>query len=68
MDDYIVLFCDFEIKKCMIKFDMMDKVIVILLLCLMEIYKNEMDEIVEEVLLNIRYVRIVEYIVGKLRI
>lgn len=68
MDDYIVLFCDFEIKKCMIKFDMMDKVIVILLLCLIEIYKNEMDEIVEEVLLNIRYVRIVEYIVGKLRI
>lgn len=68
MDDYIVLFCDFEIKKCMVKFDMMDKVIVILLLCLMEIYKNEMDEIVEEVLLNIRYVRIVEYIVGKLRI
>lgn len=68
MDDYIVLFCDFEIKKCMIKFDMMDKVIVILLLCLMEIYKNEMDEIVEEVLLNIRYVRIVEYFVGKLRI
>lgn len=68
MDDYIVLFCDFEIKKCMIKFDMMDKVIVILLFCLMEIYKNEMDEIVEEVLLNIRYVRIVEYIVGKLRI
>lgn len=68
MDDYIVLFCDFEIKKCMIKFDMMDKVIVILLLCLMEIYKNEMDEIVEEVLLNLIYVRIVEYIVGKLRI
>lgn len=68
MDDYIVLFCDFEIKKCMVKFDMMDKVIVILLFCLMEIYKNEMDEIVEEVLLNIRYVRIVEYIVGKLRI
>lgn len=68
MDDYIVLFCDFEIKKCMIKFDMMDKVIVILLFCLMEIYKNEMDEIVEEVLLNIWYVRIVEYIVGKLRI
>lgn len=68
MDDYIVLFCDFEIKKCMIKFDMMDKVIVILLFCLMEIYKNEMDEMVEEVLLNIRYVRIVEYIVGKLRI
>lgn len=68
MDDYIVLFCDFEIKKCMVKFDMMDKVIVILLLCLIEIYKNEMDEIVEEVLLNIRYVRIVEYIVGKLRI
>lgn len=68
MDDYIVLFCDFEIKKCMIKFDMMDKVIVILLFCLMEIYKNEMDEIVEEVLLNIIYVRIVEYIVGKLRI
>lgn len=68
MDDYIVLFCDFEIKKCMVKFDMMDKVIVILLLCLMEIYKNEMDEIVEEVLLNIRYVRIVEYFVGKLRI
>lgn len=68
MDDYIVLFCDFEIKKCMIKFDMMDKVIVILLFCLMEIYKNEMDEIVEEVLLNIRYVRIVEYFVGKLRI
>lgn len=52
----------------MVKFDMMDKVIVILLLCLIEIYKNEMDEIVEEVLLNIRYVRIVEYIVGKLRI
>lgn len=52
----------------MIKFDMMDKVIVILLLCLMEIYKNEMDEIVEEVLLNLIYVRIVEYIVGKLRI
>lgn len=68
MDDYIVLFCDFEIKKCMIKFDMMDKVIVILLLCLMEIYKNEMDEIVEEVLLNLIYVRIVEYIVDKLRI
>lgn len=68
MDDYIVLFCDFEIKKCMIKFDMMDKVIVILLFCLMEIYKNEMDEIVEEVLLNLIYVRIVEYIVGKLRI
>lgn len=68
MDDYIVLFCDFEIKKCMIKFGMMDKVIVILLFRLMEIYKNEMDEIVEEVLLNIRYVRIVEYIVGKLRI
>lgn len=68
MDDYIVLFCDFEIKKCMVKFDMMDKVIVILLLCLMEIYKNEMDEIVEEVLLNLIYVRIVEYIVGKLRI
>lgn len=68
MDDYIVLFCDFEIKKCMIKFDMMDKVIVILLLCLMEIYKIEMDEIVEEVLLNLIYVRIVEYIVGKLRI
>lgn len=68
MDDYIALFRDFETKKRTIKPDMTDKVTVTLPFRLMEIYKNEMDETVEEALPNTRYARTVEYIAGKLRI
>lgn len=68
MDDYIALFRDFETKKRTVKPDMTDKVTVTLPLRLMEIYKNEMDETVEEALPNTRYARTVEYIAGKLRI
>lgn len=68
MDDYFLLFRDFETKKRTVKPDLDDKVTVTLPLRLLELFKNETDETLEEALPQTRYANTVEYTTGRLRV
>lgn len=68
MDDYFLLFRDFETKKRTVKPDLDDKVTVTLPLRLLELFKNETDETLEEALPQTRYANTVAYTAGRLRV